>query len=141
MSFIKNLKSVRDNIGGKFTAFSYTPNLLLLGTNLGEVLQIELPSKKSKYFELDGVILTLDCNNTSKIWAAGTDIGVLFIKKTQSRFGKRTISDFGEGHEIRQVRFYNTNALVVNTIAKVEVIYLRDLKLGFDCQRVPLVED
>lgn len=135
------MKNLQDNIGGKFTAFSYTPNLLLLGTNLGEILQLELPSRKAKYFDLDGIVLSLDCNYGSTIWAAGTDLGVLFIKKTHSRFGKRTYSDFGEGHEIRQVRFYKEFSLAVNTIEKVELLFLRDLKLGFDCQRVTIINE
>jgi hypothetical protein len=135
------MKNLKENIGGNFTAFSYTPQLLVLGTDLGEIMQMELPSKKVKYFDLDGTVLTIDCNFSSKIWAAGTDIGALFIKKTHSRFGKRTINDFGEGLEIRQIRFYKELSMVVSTIEKVEVIFLRDLKLGFDCQRFPIVED
>ena len=100
---------------------------------------MELPSNKIKYFDLDGVVLTLDCNYDGSTWAAGTDIGVLMIKKTNSRFAKKTYNDFGEGHEIRQIRFYKDNAMVVNTIEKVEIFYIRDLKLGLDCHRVSVV--
>lgn len=141
MNFLKNIKDISDNLSGKYTAFSFTPKLLLIGTDLGEIMQLELPSKKVKYFELDGIVLTIDCNYSSKIWAAGTDLGVVFIKKTHSRFSKRTLNDFGDGHEIRQIRFYKENAVVINTIEKVEIIFLRDLKLGFDCRRYPIVEN
>jgi hypothetical protein len=39
------------------------------------------------------------------------------------------------------VRFYKENACVVSTIEKVELIFIRDLKLGLDCTCVPIVKD
>jgi hypothetical protein len=66
LSFVGELKDLKDNFSGNFTAFSYSPNLLLLGSHLGEVLQMELPSKVTKYFDLEGAILTLDLERAGR---------------------------------------------------------------------------
>lgn len=138
---MSELKDLKDNFTGNFTAFSYSSNMLLLGSDLGEILQMELPSKTTKYFDLEGAILSIDSNFDDSYWAAGSDLGILFIKKTNSRFAKKTYNDFGEGKEIRQIRFYKENALVVSTLEKVEIVFLRDLKLGLDCTRVAVVKN
>lgn len=77
---------------GKMTCFYYTSKLLILGTDEGEIVELDRTNEKCRTFSLEGTIVTVDINNNSTIWAAGSSEGHVFVKKAYGGWAKKNLT-------------------------------------------------
>lgn len=126
---------------GKLTCFYFTKKLLVIGTDEGEIVELDRTKSKCRKFSLNGTIVSVDINNSSSVWAAGSSEGHILIKKSCGGWAKKTLNNFGEGRPITQVRFYKNMKMIVSTDCKVTRFVLRDIKLSFDVAKNVILSD
>jgi len=86
-------KNFQETHKGKLTCMAKSQNLVLLGSDFGEVIEYTLKTKNKRVFKIGGVVLSIDINPSQKIWAAGSSNSHIFIKKVD-KWAKKTDFDF-----------------------------------------------
>lgn len=126
---------IEEQLKGKLTSFCVSKGskqIVILGSEFGEILEVDFKNGKIRSFSLSSKISTCDVSEEEKIFCVGTIKGEIFIKKTFGNWAKKKVTSFCKRGQIVQVRFFNDSDLLVCTNKDAFILSLTDMKLTFE---------
>lgn len=132
--------TIEHNIIGNLTCFAFTPDrrsVAVLGTDQGQVLEVDLPVRKLRKHKLDSKIHSIDVSPDKEKFVAGLDSGEIYVKRT---YGTWTSKRFKvDDKPLLFIKFYSHDTFVVATERSVFKIIVKDLKVMFDIAKFNLL--
>lgn len=127
---------LKGQYSGSLTCFAFSADyrsLLVLATDQGEVVEIDLMQRKIRKHKLDVKIHSIDISPDREKWVAGLDNGEIYVKKTYGAWtSKRQKVD---DKPINQIRFASNDIAVIASDFNVHKIEIKDLKVMYDVTR------
>lgn len=114
------------------TCISKSKSYFVIGTDKGEIIELEYKKQLIRKFKVEGIVLCCDINEDESLFVAGTSESVIFLKKMQGGWKKKSDSRMMDGKPIISIRFFEKNAFVVATRVNVRRVKIRDIKLAYD---------
>ena len=86
---------LKGQYSGSITCFAFSPSdhrkLLVVGTDTGEVIEVDQTNRKIRKIKVDNKVLSLDICSDNEKWIAGLDNGEVYIKKTYGGWTSKRI--------------------------------------------------
>lgn len=118
-----------------FSISKLTKQTIILGSDLGEVIEIDLRNDKVRNYTIPGKISACDITPQEKLFAAGSVKGDIVVKKTFGGWAKKTISSYPQKGQIVQIKFINDNDFLLCTNKDVVMMTALDMKLTFEIKQ------
>ena len=133
---------VKDQHSGKLTSFAISQDcksLYVVGTDTGEVIEVDIAKRTCKKDKLGKKVNSLDISDDNQLWVAVLESGEVYVKKTfGSWLSKR---QFMENSPLRYVRFIDNENLIAATDTHVLRFVVKNLKVMFDITKHYIIQN
>ena len=115
----------------------------MCGTDLGEILEINLKLSKVRHHKLpnNSSVLSLDLSPDDKIFVAGSEQSHLGIKKTNGGWSTKNFGNYSNKMPIIQAKFVDTTKLIVATPQSVSLLIVADIAIAFEVRETRLYQN
>lgn len=133
---------IKPSISGNLSCFAYSSDnisLLVAGTDNGELLEIDLITKKGKKQSLGCRIQSIDISPDNEKLAVGLSNGEILVKKTRGSWVSKRIKVEEKG--LILLKFITNETIVTSTDRTVVRLVVKDLKLMLDINKYYVMRD
>lgn len=133
---------LKDKYAGNISCFGLSADevsIMLVGTDQGDFLELDLVKKKVRKEKLGSPVLTVDISPNKELIAAGLESGEVFVKKSGGSWvnKKQRVDD----RPINQMRWAGNETLVTSTDRNLHRLVVKDLKVMFDITKTFIVQN
>ena len=133
---------IKNQINGQLVCFAVSEekkDLIIIGTDLGDVVEVELRQKKVRRHKLESRVTSLDISPDCEKFVAGLQTGEVYLKKTFGSWSskRQKIDD----HPLLQVRFTTNDSILSVSESNIFRLELTDLKVIYDISKKPIIQN